>query len=87
MTLPQWLLNAYIAMLPSLEAERSIKQTQATAIGSGSMEKDASRQIWNSWNRLASGPKRRNAPKLSTEQRLGMARAVGIGVQIVPKKD
>jgi len=47
--MPMRWLNAFIKMLPKLQAEGSVQRVQEEQIGSGMMEKESAEEIWQAW--------------------------------------
>ena len=51
---PLALVRAHVAMLPRLRAEESMRLAEATAVGAGTLTREASRDIVRQWEREAS---------------------------------
>ena len=51
--MPMRWLNAYIAMLPRLRAEDSIRRVQEGEIAAGTMDKGAAEETWRAWQEQA----------------------------------
>lgn len=59
------LLHSYIAMLPRVQAEDTLRLMDATGLGSGSFEKNAAQRMISNLRRIVNGG-RRNSRKATT---------------------
>jgi len=71
-------------MLPCLQAEEALDDVERVAVGTGSVEPSASRDLTQRWARTIEGGRRVAAPAVkATPQALGL---LGIGVRRVVRK-
>lgn len=83
--MPSGLLELFAEALPQLVAEESIRRATEIGVGSGVYTRDQARRIWQDWQDWAVPIK--PAPVILThDQRVIMARSMGIGVTVVPKR-
>lgn len=81
--MPVPLLQAYLAMLPRLEAEESLVAAERIAVGTGSMTKDGRDQVIDAW-RTAAQIRIIRRPRDRVTHGAQLA-SVGIGLHVAPK--
>lgn len=70
-------------MMPRLQAEEAFAAAERVALGTGSVEKGAAREIARRWSRAMDVDRRASPAVKATPQALGL---LGIGVRRVPRK-
>lgn len=71
-------------MMPRLQAEEAFAAAERVAVGSGSLEPRASREITSRWTRTIDGDRRIGQPAVKASPRtLGL---LGIGMRRVPRQ-
>lgn len=74
------ILNTYIAMLPRLQAQDTLREVSRTALGSGQVEQGARRKILSALERQAEGSQSGRGGFLQ------QLRKLGIPIIVVPPK-
>ena len=75
--MPTPLLNAYIEMLPRLQAEESIAAVTVAALGSGSVKQSEARRVTRSWEATARS-KRVAQPASTAKEMIAAFEAAGL---------
>ena len=79
--LPLAVLDAYMLMLPRLQAEAALSHVVELGVGTGAMEKHDRREAIGTWQRLARGPRSETFSDLSREERHAVLAGMGIEVE------
>lgn len=80
-------LNAFIEMMPAIEAQESLNQIKVLGVGTGSYKKGDARSTINEWRRAESRMTERQATKMPKDVRgkKEMLKAMGIAVEVNKK--
>lgn len=83
-------MKAYIAMLPILQAQEDLRETNVIAYGTANMKRQDGRAWANERRRMATSLRRRNRraiTDLPPEQMEARLAVLGIAVEFVPAED
>lgn len=76
------LLQAFVQMMPALQAREAMAEANVIAYGSGRVKKEDGSRMWRSWERLARRNEQR-PPRQAPEQMAAMFESMGIQVEHV----